>query len=73
MGCLPPPDPLIRPQCIENVDPLGGGNLYGANIIDAMTRPVGDAGRRQAVDVFWNYSTWHPYAVVLARTRVELE
>lgn len=70
VGCLPPPDPLIRPACIEAVDPLGGGNLYGANVIDQLTRP--SAGGR-AADVFWLYSTWHPYSVVLARTRVAVE
>ena len=69
VGCVPPPDPLIRPLCIEAVDPLGGGNLYGANIIDQMTRPAPGS----SADVFWLYSTWHPYSVVLARTRVELE
>jgi hypothetical protein len=69
VGCVPPPDPLIRPGCIEAVDPLGGGNLYGANIIDQMTRPTGGS----TADVFWLYSTWHPYAVVLARTRVRVD
>jgi hypothetical protein len=69
IGCVPPPDPLIRPACIEAVDPLGGGNLYGANIVDQMTRPSG----RSAADVFWLYSTWHPYSVVLARTRVQID
>ena len=34
-----------------------------------MTRAV-EEGR--AADVFWIYSTWHPYSVVLARTRVAL-
>ena len=74
VGCLPPQDPLIRPQCLEDVDPGGGGNLYGANIIDQMTRPRPATSRRgAAADVFWNYSTWHAYSVVLARTRVEIE
>jgi hypothetical protein len=73
-GCLPPPNPLIRPACLEAVDPLGGGNLYGANIIDPLTRARRtESGRGAAADVFWNYSTWHPYSVVLARTRVEIE
>jgi hypothetical protein len=68
-GCLSPPEPLIRPACIELVDPHGGGSLYGANIIDPMTRGRGSS----AADVFWNYSTWHPYSVVLARTRIEIQ
>jgi hypothetical protein len=67
-GCVPPPDPLIRPDCLELVDPRGGGTLYGAAIIDALTRPAG--GR--AADVFWLVSTWHPYSVVLIRTRMEI-
>ena len=67
-GCLPYPDPLIRPDCLEAADPLGGGALYGANIIDAMTRSSGSGA-----DVFWLYSTWHPYGVVLARTRVQID
>jgi hypothetical protein len=72
-GCLPPPNPLIRPACLEAVDPLGGGALYGANIIDAMTRRVAArSGRGPAADVFWNLSTWHPYSVVLVKTHVEL-
>jgi hypothetical protein len=70
-GCFSPPDPLIRPECIELVDPAGGGVLYGANIIDQMTRERSVPGG-SAADVFWNYSTWHPYSVVLARTRIEV-
>ncbi|MEW6271305.1 MAG: hypothetical protein AB1689_18650 [Thermodesulfobacteriota bacterium] len=72
-GCLPQPDPPIRPACIEAVDPQAGGNLYGANVIDRLTRPSAVAGPGPAADVFWNYSTWHPYSVVLVRTRVALE
>jgi hypothetical protein len=73
-GCLPPPTPPIRPACIELVDPHGGGALYGANIIDALTRTVRpETGRGAAADVFWNVSTWHPYSVVLVKTHVEFE
>jgi hypothetical protein len=73
-GCVPPPDPLIRPACLEAVDPLGGGVLYGANIIDQMTRRVpADSGGGPAADVFWNLSTWHPYSVVLVRTHIEFD
>jgi hypothetical protein len=71
-GCLPRPDPPIRPACIEAVDRNGGGSLYGANIIDSMTRASQASGGGSAADVFWNYSTWHPYSVVLARTRIEV-
>jgi hypothetical protein len=73
-GCLAPPDPAIRPFCLEVVDPRGGGALYGANIIDSLTRPVrAESGRGPAADVFWNLSTWHPYSVVLVRTHIELD
>jgi hypothetical protein len=73
VGCIEPPAQLIRPACIEAVDPRGGGNLYGANIIDPLTRPRRAANGAPAADVFWLYSTWHPYSVVLARTRVTVE
>jgi hypothetical protein len=72
-GCLAQPEPPIRPACIEAVDPAAGGNLYGANVIDPLTRPSAVPGRGPAADVFWNYSSWHPYSVVLVRTRVALE
>jgi hypothetical protein len=73
-GCLPPPTPRIRPACIEAADPHGGGALYGANIIDTMTRSSrAETGRGPAVDVFWNVSTWHPYSVVLVKTHIESE
>jgi len=67
-GCLPAPTPLIRPGCLEGVDPGGGGHLYGANIIDAYTR-----ARGKSADVFWNVSNWHPYSVILIKTRITPE
>ena len=74
VGCLPTPDPPIRPGCLELVDPHGGGNLYGANIIDPFTRRVpAESGRGPAADVFWNLSTWHPYSVVLVKTHIEFD
>jgi hypothetical protein len=72
-GCLAPPDPAIRPRCLETFDPLGGGYLYGANVIDPLTRAATTADGRAAADVFWTHSAWHPYGVVLVRTRVALE
>lgn len=41
------------------------GFLYGADIIQQWTRPVGNG-----VDIIWNASTWDPYRVVLLRTRI---
>ncbi|MGH7790469.1 MAG: hypothetical protein ACRERC_26650 [Candidatus Binatia bacterium] len=70
-GCLPPPTPPIRPACLEFVDRAGGGYLYGANIIDSYTRDRSTAAGGPAADVFWNVSTWHPYSVVLIKTRIE--
>lgn len=72
-GCLAKPDPRIRPQCLEVADPTGGGNLYGANIIEELTRPATTADGGPAADVFWLYSTWHPYSVIVVRTRVALD
>src|SRR6185295_11662607 len=37
-GCLPQPTPPVRPACLDFADPSGGGALYGANIIDSLTR-----------------------------------
>ena len=65
--------PSARPASKPSI-PHGGGNLYGANIIDAMTRTSrAESGRGPAVDVFWNVSTWHPYSVVLVKTHIEVE
>lgn len=73
-GCLATPDPAIRPACIEFVDRSGGGALYGANVIDSLTRSAsGSTGRGRAADVFWDVSTWHPYSVVLVKSRVEID
>lgn len=73
-GCLDYPDPRIRPACIETFDPLAGGNIYGANIIDTMTRRTrATRGNGPAADIFWNISTWHPYTVVLVKTHIEAE
>jgi hypothetical protein len=43
------------------------GFLYGPNIFDpwTSTREHGNA-----VDVYWNVSTWNPYETVLLRTRI---
>ena len=72
-GCLPTPDPPIRAACMEFIDPGSGGCLYGANIIDAMTRPARSATGRPAADIFWDVSNYHPYGVLLIKTRIEAE
>ena len=73
-GCLPPPTPIIRPQCLEAVDRAGFGHLYGPNVLDTLTRAASPVrGRGPAADVFWNVSTWHPYGVVLVKTHIERE
>ena len=59
---------------IDAFDPLCGplgagfdfGVFYGANLIDAYAAPDGTGG----VDLYWNVSTWNPYAVLLYRTNV---
>ena len=47
------------------VSPDEYGFLYGVNIIEEWTRPAGNGA-----DIIWNFSTWDPYRVVLARTRI---
>jgi hypothetical protein len=58
-GCAPSTD-------WEGVNPREYGFLYGANIIEEWTRPAEDG-----VDLYWSFSTWNPYRVVLARTRIK--
>jgi hypothetical protein len=43
------------------------GRLYSPNIIDPYTRPNAGGG----LDVFWNASTWNPYAVRLFKTSIQ--
>ncbi len=60
-----PPDYFI-PGCPSFAASFDAGRFYGANIIDAYTRPS-DGG----ADIVWNVSTWNPYGVVLARTHLD--
>jgi hypothetical protein len=60
-----PPDAFL-PGCPELGRTFDAGRFYGANVIDSYTRPDGAGG----VDVFWNVSTWNPYAVVLVRSNL---
>ena len=69
-GCRPRPEPRIRPACLEWADRDARGRLYGANVIDAWTRAAPDGAR--GAEVYWNVSTWHPYRVLLMKTRFEL-
>ena len=43
------------------------GFLYSPNILEPWTEVREDG---DAVDVYWNVSTWNPYQVVLLRTRI---
>ena len=61
-----PPD-FFLPGCPSFGAAFDVGRFYGANVIDAYTRAAGPT----AVDLFWNVSTWNPYAVVLMRSRIE--
>lgn len=73
-GCLPRPSPRTRPLCLEWVDRDGRGRLYGANVIDAWTRDASYPARgTRAADIYWNVSTWHPYRVLLLKTRLAVE
>jgi len=45
-------------------------SVYGPNIFDAFTE-AREGG--EAVDVYWNVSTWNPYQVVFLRTRLRKE
>ncbi len=60
-----PPD-FFLPGCPSFGAAFDVGRFYAPSIIDPYTRPAGP----NAVDVFWNVSTWNPYAVVLMKTRV---
>ena len=42
------------------------GRFYAPNVVDAYTQPDGTGG----VDLWWNVSTWNPYAVVWVHTNL---
>jgi hypothetical protein len=60
-----PPD-LLQPNCRSSAPQADIGRLYGVNIIDSYTSKNADGG----LDLFWNVSTWNPFAVVLMKTSV---
>jgi hypothetical protein len=43
------------------------GFFYGANIIDAYTEADGSGG----MNLYWNLSTWNPYAVLYLKTNLK--
>lgn len=55
---------LPFPQVVPANQSLERGNMYAPNIIPQWTRalPTGD------VELYFNVSTWNPYAVVMAKT-----
>jgi hypothetical protein len=66
-----PSDPIrpvdaFLPGCFPSGKTFDRGFFYGANIIDAYTRP-GDAG---SMDIYWNVSTWNPYGVLFLKTNL---
>jgi hypothetical protein len=74
----------VSAECIAGNTALGvqnsleddsSGHLYGANIIEQWTEDVSDrapglAERQRAVELYWNVSTWNPYAVQLVKTQL---
>jgi hypothetical protein len=51
------------------------GHMYGVNVIeewseDVTARVPGLGGDDRAVEIDWNFSTWNPYQVVLAKTQL---
>jgi len=60
-----PPDYFL-PGCPSFAAEFDAGRFYGASIIDSWTRAAGG----DAADVYWNVSTWNPYAVVLVKSRL---
>jgi hypothetical protein len=63
-----PTDPFL-PGCPELGRTFDVGRFYAPNVIDAYTRSDGAGG----VEIFWNVSTWNPYAVVFVRTTLRNE
>jgi hypothetical protein len=49
--------------CIPPLVETDIGRFYGPNIIDAYTELAGDHA-----NIYWNVSTWNPYAVILLKT-----
>ena len=53
--------------CVPIGKTFDNGFFYGANIIDAYTKPDGAGG----MDMFWNVSTWNPYGVLFLKTNLQ--
>jgi len=56
----------LNPGCAPFPVEFEIGYFYAPNIIDAYTKPDGAGG----VDLYWNVSTWNPYAVLLLKTKL---
>jgi hypothetical protein len=50
------------------ISPVPHGVLYAPNVIEEWTEV-----RSDAVELYWNVSTWNPYRVVLMKTRLPRE
>lgn len=66
-----PSDPIrpidsFLPGCFPLGKTFDNGFFYGANIIDAYTKPDGAGG----MDIYWNVSTWNPYGVLFLKTNL---
>jgi hypothetical protein len=66
-----PSDPIrpidsFLPGCFPFGKTFDNGFFYGANIIDAYTKPDGVGG----MDMYWNVSTWNPYGVLILKTNL---
>ena len=61
------PVDFVFPGCPPVGATVDTGILYGANVIDAYTRPDGTGG----LDVHWIVSAWNPYLVAMLRTNVK--
>jgi hypothetical protein len=61
--------PACTPGCVPTEPTTGAGDfgrLYAPIVVDAWTEARG----ANAVDIYWNVSTWSPYGIVLMKSRV---
>jgi hypothetical protein len=60
------PTDAFLPNCPAIGATFDIGRFYAPNVVDAYTQPDGTGG----VDLWWNVSTWNPYAVVWMHTNL---